>query len=473
MQRHPPAVLVRPLLALLLFASLLPATASADPRPALLSANPRPAPSSPPPTLVVYGATAAGCFAAIAAARTAQPRPLRVVLAAADGHVGGMTTGGLMHADSANTTTIGGITREFFDRVLQHYPPAPAPPPPQSPVYGCRGAPPANARCVELPPGDPSGSPDAKCADKCAPLAEDEWLAVRALSRLSDSNRTLTVTLPPGQQSSYLKKSEWLARHLPADKVRSIRQGQVLSLSRPASVLDATYFLVVLPASVGGPAAVPDLHPGSPGQVGPPWLYESHVAEQVLEAMLAEANVTVLRSLGAPVAVVKSSTSNTHITAVRSESGQLLTGDVWIDGSYEGDLASVAGADMVWGREAAATYNESGAGRQPESLVTHVDPFLPDGSVIPHVSDAPMVAEGEADNRTEAYDFRLCITNSPSHRVPFQRPPSYDPAEFEFWRRLYANGSHAPASLSAAGLGCLGPIPNRCVFAVLFADHFP
>lgn len=33
------------------------------------------------------------------------------------------------------------------------------------------------------------------------------------------------------------------------------------------------------------------------GQIGPPWLYECHVAEAVLEDMLREANVTVVRGL--------------------------------------------------------------------------------------------------------------------------------------------------------------------------------
>jgi hypothetical protein len=45
-------------------------------------------------------------------------------------------------------------------------------------------------------------------------------------------------------------------------------------------------------------------------------------------------------------------------------------------------------------------------------------------------------------------DCRACTT------AYFQRTQ-------EFWRRLYKNGTSPPASLSAAGLGCLGPIPNN------------
>ena len=77
----------------------------------------------------------------------------------------------------------------------------------------------------------------------------------------------------------------------------------------------------------------------------------------------------------------------------------MLSAKVWIDATYEGDLAAVAGAEMVWGRESVAQYNESDAGRRPASLHYAVDPFWPDGSVIPHVSNKPLVAVGEADAR--------------------------------------------------------------------------
>ena len=53
------------------------------------------------------------------------------------------------------------------------------------------------------------------------------------------------------------------------------------------------------------------------------------------------------------------------------------------------------------------------------------------------------------------------VTNSPGNRLPFSKPASYNASEWEFWRRLYGNGTHAPDSVRAAGLHCLGPIPNN------------
>jgi len=69
------------------------------------------------PDLVVYGATAAGTIAAIAAADAG----LHVVLLASGQHVGGMVASGLGRTDYGNKAVIGGMSREFFKRVGKHY----------------------------------------------------------------------------------------------------------------------------------------------------------------------------------------------------------------------------------------------------------------------------------------------------------------------------------------------------------------
>jgi hypothetical protein len=65
----------------------------------------------------VYGATAGGVAAAVAAAREGRS----VVLLDPARHVGGMTTGGLGATDAGHRATIGGIAREFYARVRRHY----------------------------------------------------------------------------------------------------------------------------------------------------------------------------------------------------------------------------------------------------------------------------------------------------------------------------------------------------------------
>src|SRR3954462_932907 len=68
--------------------------------------------------VVVYGATAGGTIAAIAAAR----QGVRVAVLDPGRHVGGMVTGGLGRTDmDRQENVIGGLSREFFERVGRHY----------------------------------------------------------------------------------------------------------------------------------------------------------------------------------------------------------------------------------------------------------------------------------------------------------------------------------------------------------------
>ena len=67
--------------------------------------------------IVIYGGTAAGVVAAVQAARMGRS----VILVGPDKHLGGMTSGGLGWTDSGNTGAIGGMAREFYHRIWQHY----------------------------------------------------------------------------------------------------------------------------------------------------------------------------------------------------------------------------------------------------------------------------------------------------------------------------------------------------------------
>lgn len=67
--------------------------------------------------LVVYGGTAGGAVAAIAAAREG----LQVALIEPGQYIGGMVTGGLGQTDFGKKYVIGGYSREFFERLGKHY----------------------------------------------------------------------------------------------------------------------------------------------------------------------------------------------------------------------------------------------------------------------------------------------------------------------------------------------------------------
>ncbi len=67
--------------------------------------------------VVVYGATAGGVTASVAASN----HGAKVLLVEPGKNVGGMVTGGLSHTDYGDRTVIGGLTYQFFRKVAEHY----------------------------------------------------------------------------------------------------------------------------------------------------------------------------------------------------------------------------------------------------------------------------------------------------------------------------------------------------------------
>ncbi len=67
--------------------------------------------------VVVYGGTSAGVIAAIQATKLGK----RAVIIEPGKHLGGLTSGGLGATDIGNKDAIGGLSREFYKRVNQHY----------------------------------------------------------------------------------------------------------------------------------------------------------------------------------------------------------------------------------------------------------------------------------------------------------------------------------------------------------------
>jgi hypothetical protein len=74
-------------------------------------------PPAPTADILVYGATAAGVTAAVAAARLGKT----VIVLEPGTHIGGMTSGGLGATDKGVAATIGGLAHTFYDRLALHY----------------------------------------------------------------------------------------------------------------------------------------------------------------------------------------------------------------------------------------------------------------------------------------------------------------------------------------------------------------
>jgi len=170
------------------------------------------------------------------------------------------------------------------------------------------------------------------------------------------------------------------------------------------------------------------------------WYFEPHVGEQVLEEMLREAQVTVVKRqrLVERSGVRK---SGTRVEAITMEDGSVYEGRVFADCSYEGDLMAQAKVRYTWGREGVAEYGESLAGvrdRTPKhQFLVRVSPFDQDGKLLPEVSAASTKGEvGAADKKVQAYNFRLILTEDAANQVAFPKPAGYDGKRYELLARL-------------------------------------
>jgi FAD dependent oxidoreductase len=67
--------------------------------------------------VVIYGGTAAAIAAAVQASRMGRS----VIVVSPDRHLGGLSSGGLGFTDTGDKSVIGGLAREFYHRVWQHY----------------------------------------------------------------------------------------------------------------------------------------------------------------------------------------------------------------------------------------------------------------------------------------------------------------------------------------------------------------
>jgi hypothetical protein len=59
---------------------------------------------------------------------------------------------------------------------------------------------------------------------------------------------------------------------------------------------------------------------------------------------------------------------------------------------------------------------------------------------LPRISSAPPGEFGQADNRIQAYCYRMCLTDHPENRIPFEQPEGYDPRQYELLLRVFGAG---------------------------------
>ena len=278
--------------------------------------------------VIIYGGTASAVMAAVQVKKMGKS----VIVVSPDTHLGGLSSGGLGFTDTGNKEVIGGLSKEFYQRLFTHYD-----------------------------------------SDKA-------WI--------------------------WQKKSEF------GNKGQS------------TVALDGTLKSM--------------------------WIFEPHVAENTFEQFVKEYEIQVLRNEWLDRSSKGTVKKEGKIVSFKTLSGDIFTGKMFIDATYEGDLMAAAGVNYHVGREANSVYNEKWNGVQTEVFQhnhyfqTKISPYKiegdPSSGLLPEVSAEPAEAYGSGDKKLQAYCFRMCLSNHPDNRIPFSKPEGYDPARYELLARVFASG---------------------------------
>lgn len=277
--------------------------------------------------VIVYGGTSSAVAAAVQVSRMGKT----VILVSPDKHLGGLSSSGLGFTDTGNKTVIGGLAREFYQLIYQHY-------------------------------QDPAS-----------------W--------------------------KWQKQSEY----------GNVGQG----------------------------------NPAIDGENRTMWIFEPHAAEEAFEKLVSKADLKIYRDewLDREKGIVKKDGAIVSITTL---SGKTFTGKIFIDATYEGDLMASAGVKYTVGRESSGTYNEQWNGVQKgvyqhgHYFKTNIDPYKipgkPSSGLLPRISAETPGDNGTADNKIQAYCYRLCMTKVPENMIPITKPAGYDSTQYELLGRASAAG---------------------------------
>jgi hypothetical protein len=186
-------------------------------------------------------------------------------------------------------------------------------------------------------------------------------------------------------------------------------------------------------------------NPAIDGEKRTMWIFEPHVAEEAFETLLKENNITVFRDewLDRENGVIK---KDGRIISIRTLSGKVYKGTIYIDATYEGDLMASAGVRFTVGREDNGLYSETWNGVQAgvyhhgHYFKDKIDPYKipgdPSSGLLPRISSDKPGKNGTGDSKIQAYCFRLCLTQHPENMVPITKPEGYDSTQYELLVRL-------------------------------------
>lgn len=173
------------------------------------------------------------------------------------------------------------------------------------------------------------------------------------------------------------------------------------------------------------------------------WIFEPSVALEVMESYLDHPNVTVMKGYRLD-SVKKKGSRICSITASGRDGSQLtVSAPYFIDGTYEGDLMAKSGVTYHVGREDNSVYGETWNGVQllsrhqfPDGVDPYVEKGNPASGLLWGITDAEVAVNGTGDGLLQAYNYRICLTDSLENMLPVEKPENYDPSRYELLIRL-------------------------------------
>ena len=176
------------------------------------------------------------------------------------------------------------------------------------------------------------------------------------------------------------------------------------------------------------------------------WTFPPSVATEVMNRFVTDADLEVIRFRR----IIQADVQDKRICSITLEDSNtpeqtphlIVKAKQFIDCTYEGDLMARAGVSYFTGRESNETYDETLNGVQMSvwhQFPDGVDPYIIEGDSTSGYTVERCVNtlkdKGSGDNLIQAYNFRLCLTDVPENRRPFEKPASYDPAKYELLAR--------------------------------------
>lgn len=190
------------------------------------------------------------------------------------------------------------------------------------------------------------------------------------------------------------------------------------------------------------------------------WTFEPSAALSVYEDFIKNENIELIlnKKLDRINGVTK---VDGKIISIKMLSGETYHGKMFIDATYEGDLMTTAGISYTVGRESNEKYQETMNGVNTKltdttmtglparnamnhNFVDGVDPYVikgdPDSGLLPFINPDGPGEEGAGDTHVQAYCFRMCLTDHPENRIPFEKPEHYNELDYELLLRNYEAG---------------------------------